>query len=156
MALGMFLSVLVGASSSFADGFICEGLNTRTTFKIYNKTYASEGTRNVAVMIVTNPLPLVGSKTAASFSESKNTLTSSGTNYTATVDLRVTESSDENELVGGTKLGGLSTIKVHVFFNYLLDTPSHNGQKFKGYVDYLKRNGEILTEKIECSRYVKN
>lgn len=147
---------MMAATVAKADGFICEGQNTGLVFKMYNHTNAVEGTRSGAIMIISDPAIAYGNKTIASFSDVKNTLTSKNVVYTGKVDLRVVESSRKGENIAGTKLGELASIKASIGFNYSSDTPSIDGDLMSGKVSYVKRNGEILEEKLSCSRYKKN
>ncbi len=153
----LIVSALVfgAAQVAQADGFVCTGDTTGTQFKIYNKVRVSEGNRNASVMIVSDPKVSMGRKTIATFTDFKNTLENKGTRYTAHVDLRVLESNRSGENIAGTKLGELSTINVVVYFNYHTDTPSYLGEEFEGQVDYLKRNGQRITEALSCLRYIK-
>lgn len=147
---------MLAAVAAKADGFICEGQNTGLVFKMYNHTHAEDGTRNAAIMIISDPAIAYGNKTIVSFSDAKNTLSSKNVVYTGKVDLRVVQSSRKGENIAGTKLGELASIKASIFFNYTSDTPSIDGDYFGGKASYVKRNGEVLEEKLACTRYKKN
>ena len=150
------MAMIATTAAAQADGFICEGQNTGLVFKMYNHTHAVDGTRNAAIMIVSDPAVGAGNKTIASFSDAKSTASNNGATYTGKVDLRVSESNLGGRNIAGTKLSQLASITASVNFCYYHDTPSADGETFSGNATYNKRNGEILTEKLSCTRYKKN
>jgi hypothetical protein len=146
--------VMGSATSAYADGFKCETRSGDLNVKVYNSTSASEGTRNGAVMIISDATVQAGRKTIASFSNTKKTLTNSGAHYVANVDLRVVESRRQGELIGGTKLGQLDTIELAVEFKY--NKPVAAGEMVAGTLTLTKRNGETIDLDLDCARYLKN
>ena len=152
----MVVAGMIATTAAQADGFVCQGQNTGLVFKMYNHTQAIDGTRNAAILIISDPAVGAGNKTIASFSDAKSTVSNSGATYTGKVDLRVSESSLGGRNIAGTKLSQLAAITASVDFNYTNDTPSMDGQSFEGQASYAKRNGEILEEKLSCTRYKKN
>lgn len=156
MMVVMGMMGMMAATAAKADGFTCEGMNTGLIFKMYNHTRAEDGTRNAAIMVISDPSIAYGNKTIVSFLDAKSTLSNKGATYLGKVDLRVIESSRKGENIAGTKLGELKSIKAAVNFNYSSDTPSEKGEGFSGKATYAKRNGEILEERLACTRYKKN
>ncbi len=145
------LTVLV-SSQSFADGFVCETYNSDLRIKVYNKTQPTEGTRNAAIMIVSDPNVSLGRKTIATFS-SEGTLENTGASYLADVDLRRLESDRKGENILSTKLGQIKSISLEVSFNY--NHPVAEGTVLPGRVTVEKRNSEVIVEKLDCVRYLK-
>ncbi len=156
LIVGFGVAVLGISPSALADGFFCTGDDTGTEFTIYHQTDRDQGTRKVSTLTVSEPSAQLEDQTIATFSDAKNTVTNSGTNYTAKVDLRVAESRDADKQIAGTTLGNLEKIQVAVYFNYFQDTPSYSGEKFKGQVEYFKRDGDSVKESLHCSRYLKH
>jgi hypothetical protein len=95
-----------------------------------------------------------GKKTIARFTGTNETLTNVGASYEATVDLRFNDSNLAGRNIGGTKLGMLKTIALDIDFSY--STPLAAGETVDGTLTLIKRNGEELTHKVECTRYLKN
>jgi hypothetical protein len=146
------ISVLVGALAH-ADGFKCiteSGLN----IKVYNHIDPSKGTRNAAVMVVSDANVGLGNKTIATFYADKGVLTSRVLTYVAKVDLRVSESNRAGELIGGTKLGYLARIILNVDFSY--SSPLFDGEKTSATLLLQKRDGKQAVESAICTRYLKN
>ncbi len=152
----MIVMGMMAVTVAKADGFKCVGASTGLIFKMYNHTHAVDGTRNAAIMVISDPAVVYGNKTIVSFTDAKSTLSSKNVVYTGKVDLRVIESSRKGENIAGTKLGQLASIKANIFFNYSSDTPSLSGDQMNGVATYAKRDGEKLQEKLLCSRYKKN
>ena len=151
----LLAALALTSASAHADGFKCadsarEGLNVT----VYNHTDASEGTRNAAVMIVSDSNINYGNKTIARFKDSSSTLSSSGASYVANVDLRFNDSSRKGELIGGTKLGQLDQIELDVDFSY--GSPVEAGTTVPGTLSLVKRDGDVITIDMDCKRYLKN
>jgi hypothetical protein len=146
--------VLGAASSAFADGFVCQTRNGSLTIKAYNKTDASEGTRNAAVMVVSDPEIRDGNKTIARFTDAKGTLINGGASYFGKVDLRMSDTSKQGRLIGGTKLGQLESIQLDVDFKY--SAPVEAGESLDGTIYLNKRDGSQIALDVECERYLKN
>ena len=145
-------TVLLGSFAQ-ADGFKCiseSGLN----IKVYNETDANLGTRNAAVMVLSDANVGFGNKTIATFKAAKNVLVTDALTYTAKVDLRVSESNRKGELIGGTKLGYLSSVQLTVGFSY--SNPVAEGTKMPATLVLQKRDGQKLLEDVVCTRYLKN
>jgi hypothetical protein len=149
------IMAVVAISTAKADGFKCEGVNTGINVQVYNHTNPSEGTRNAAVMIVSDSYINSPNKTIAKFTDENNTLVYQGYGlFQATVDLRYIESSKRGENIAGTKLGYLKNINLQVYTKYGRST--YVDKVFDSKLTYVKRTGEIIEEKAICTRYLKN
>jgi len=139
--------------SALADGFVCAVDDEALNIKVYNHTQPEEGTRNAAVMVLSNQDVGFGRKTIATFA-SEGTLRNAGTSYFANVDLRFTGSSRAGELIAGTKLGQLKSIRFHVDYNY--SYPLEDGDVTNATLVLVKRNGEKINLAAVCDRYLNN
>jgi hypothetical protein len=141
--------------TAHADGLVCVGEQTAISVKVYNNTDATAGTRTPAIMIVSSPFVKYPNKTIAKFSSANETLVYNGYGkYEATVDLSVKDSSRGGENIAGTKLSQLSKISLAANFSYSI--PVKPGAKISATLSYTKHSGEVLTEKADCTRYLKN
>ena len=145
---------LMATTAAQADGFNCKTLDGSISVKIFNNTDPSAGTRNAAVMIISDELVSEGRKTIAKFSDTNETLGQSGASYVADVDHRYNDSGRKGELLLGTKIGYIKTIAVDVDFSY--SNPVANGKKLAADLTIVKRNGETFVESMSCKRYLKN
>ena len=145
--------VMLAATSAMADGFVCESLDGALKVKVFNKTQPSEGTRNAAIMILSDASVGFGNKTIAKLSAEATTLSNEGTSYQGKVDLRRVDSDRSGELVAGTKLGYIKNINLEVDFSYA--RPVLAGTSVRGWLNIEKRDGSTITEKLECQRYLK-
>jgi hypothetical protein len=141
-------------AQAHADGFNCQTVEGDLNVKVYNQTDANQGTRNVAVMVLSDPSVQGGRKTIARFTEANGVVASRSATFTADVDLRFTDSSRKGELISGTKLGQLDQIIVDVDFSYA--APVEQGEELSGELTLIKRDGQKITRDLECSRYLKN
>ena len=151
MAAGFFLFSSV---SAFADGFVCLVPNRDLKIKIYNYTDPDEGTRNAAVMVLSDPTVSDGRKTIARFSDIDSTLDNYGAAYEAEVDLSNPDTGRAGERILGTRLGSIDRFKVELAFNY--NSPVADGEEVFGSLHVLKKNGEEIPAVLECVRYLKN
>jgi hypothetical protein len=142
-----------------ADGFLCKAQNTGLSIRVLNHTDPGVGTRSPAVMVIADPMVQSDSKTIVLFRDDNRTLTYLGQgNYLGKVDLRFLDSNRRGENIAGTKLGELATIFLDIEFSY-----EHNStqlanvmKEIPGKIFYTKRSGEVLEEKVTCSRYHQN
>lgn len=144
---------LVLSQSALADGFICESQAGTLRVKAFHKTQPELGTRNAAVLIVSNPLLAAGNKTIATFSADNAVLSNHAAHYDASVDLRFKNSRRKGELIGATKLGELQNIKLDVAFSYA--KPVADGEEMPGVLTLVKRSGDELEYDVTCTRYLK-
>jgi len=151
----LFISAVISMASSvaMADGFVCR-TEGGLTVRAYNNVAPSAGTRNAAVMILSDDSIQYGRKTIARFTDVNGTVSNSGASYEANVDLRFNDSGRKGELILGTKLGELDRISVDVAFSY--GAPVSAQELLAGTITATKRNGEIIEQALECSRYLKN
>jgi hypothetical protein len=152
----MVVAVLASFASlaqARADGFSCQTSEGDLNVRMFNHTQAVEGTRNAAVMVLSDTGVQAGRKTIARFTDVNQTLTNHGATYVARVDLRYNDSGRKGELVSGTKLGELKTIHVDVAFSYA--RPLRAGQVVYGSMQLVKRNGQKIIRDLSCERYLK-
>ncbi len=154
MFLVLTMSVSALSTAALADGFECQAPTGDLNVKAYNSTHAGEGTRNAAVLILSNPQISSGRKTIARFTDVNGTLANSGASFEADVDLRYNDSARKGELIGGTKLGELDTITLDVAFSY--GSPVEAGAELPGKLTLVKRNGDLIELDLVCTRYLKN
>jgi hypothetical protein len=151
--VALTLSMLVlGAAQAKADGFVCQAADGSLNLRAFNQTAPAAGTRNSAVLIVSDPGVSFGRKTIARFTAG-HTLVSQGSSYIANVDLRFNDSNRKGELIGGTKLGELKQIKLDVDFSYA--APVGVGQDVDAQITLTKRNGGKIGLPATCTRYLK-
>lgn len=149
--IALLISTLVSVTA-FADGFRCESLDLTVT--AYNQVQPELGTRNAAVMVVSDPNVQSDRKTIAVFKRSNSTLKNSSASYTGKVDHRYTGLSRRGESILSTKLGQLAYIQLFVDFKYgenLL-----NGEEARGVLSLIKRDNSRIYHEMVCKRYLKN
>lgn len=149
----IFATLIAMSSTALADGFVCQTVNEDLVIKIYNHTSPELGTRNAAVMIVSDPSINAGNKTIAKFTSS-GTLSSSVASYIADVDLRFTDLKRKGENILGTKLGQLKQLVLDIDFSYA--SPLAHGEQTSGVLTWIKRNGDVDATEVVCARYLKN
>jgi hypothetical protein len=145
---------MMASTGAMADGFVCTTLDGDLTVKVYNHTDADVGTRNGAVMILSDSTIQYGRKTIAKFDSDNEVLDNDGARYVANVDLRYNDSERAGENIGGTKLGQLDAIILDVAFSY--GSPAEKGEIMPGTLKLLKRNGSKIRIDVDCERYLKN
>ena len=148
------LVALMGATQARADGFECQTVDKDLVVKVYNETDPAKGTRNGAVMILSDPAVQEGRKTIAKFKSVDRTLDNTSAHYLTDVDLRFTDIRRKGELISGTKLGQLAQIALDIEFSY--SDPLEDGESTKGRLALVKRNGTVIFRSLECVRYLKN
>jgi hypothetical protein len=141
------------SAPAFADGFVCEAQNESLKVKVFHQTQPELGTRNSAILVLSNPEIQAGRKTIATFESDAAQLTNEGATYTANVDLRFRSSNRRGELVGPTKLGEIKHVVLDVDFSYA--RPVAEGTEVSGELTLLKRNGEQIDIDMVCTRYLK-
>ncbi|MCX6119410.1 MAG: hypothetical protein NT027_17875 [Proteobacteria bacterium] len=148
----MLLAFASISATSFADGFKCQTVDESLNVKVFNQTEPSEGTRNAAIMILSNPEVSFGRKTIATF-EADGTLQNEAARYIAKVDQRFSGSNRDGELIGGTKLGQLAKVVLKIDFSYA--APIEDGEEASATVSLFKRNGDRINLDAVCTRYLK-
>lgn len=144
------LLTLLLTTAAYADGFRCATLPGDIGITVYNHTQPSEGTRNGAVMILSDRNQESGSRTIATFRDIASTLDNSGARYEANVDLRFKEINK----VSSFDIQGLDTVVLDV--DYIYSHPVNAGTQLTGRITYTQRNGHSSTEDVICERYLKN
>lgn len=146
-----FAMLALGAQAK-ADGFVCQTNDGALNIRAFNKTQPEKGTRNAAVIVVSDATVAYGNKTIARF-DADNTAKNSGALYTGKVDLRYNDSSRKGELIGGTKLGELKIIKLGVDFSYA--APVEESAELDATLILIKRDGDVIELPTTCARYLK-
>jgi hypothetical protein len=150
---GLLTIAAAFSTSAQADGFRCSSAYGDLNIAVYNHTDAEEGTRNAAIMILSDPRVQEGNKTIARFQDVTGLLENYGAKYVAKVDLRYADSSRKGELVAGTKLGELNAVVLDVEFSY--SSPVSDNEPLRGKVTLHKRNGQRMSAPMVCNRYLK-
>lgn len=145
-------ALVLAASAAKADGFICETHDGVLKIKAFDQVQPELGTRNPAVLILSDNTVQYGRKTIATFA-SEQTLDGSAANYVARVDLRYNNSNTKGEYLLGTRLGELKTVAVDVEFSFA--SPVAKGRLLSGLITATKRNGQVIEQDLECTRYLK-
>lgn len=149
----VLVSVVLSASIAKADGFECQTVAGDLNIKVYNHVMPAAGTRNGAVMVVSDPAVSVGRKTVAVFTSAEGTLVNSATKYYANVDERF-NNIPKGEYLSGTRIDYLKSIILDVDFSYA--TPVSFGSIVEGWMILTRENGSQIKEAVMCERYLKN
>lgn len=142
------------STSVLADGFRCE-TKDGLKIKVYNQTNPAMGTRNPAVMVLSDrDVATSGLKTVAVLEAPKTLTSAEGTQYVGRVDLRFKNSNRKGEYLLGTRLGYIKTITLDVDFSFA--NPVAFGSQVNALVKVAKRNGKKYSVDATCERYLKN
>lgn len=148
------IAALVATGSvASADGFVCQTAKGDLKVQVFNQTQPEAGTRNAAIMVLSDPRVSLGRKTIAKF-HSESLLSNEASSYSADVDLRYVDSNRKGELIAGTKLGFIDTITLDVDFSYA--SPVAAGTVLDAVLTVAKRDGAVKHVSMECERYLKN
>lgn len=147
------LMVLVSTTVARADGFVCQGEDEALNIRVFNHVSPEDGTRVGAVMVLSDAGVGHGRKTIARFNEEAGTLTSNGATYVGLVDRRFNDLTRDGELLMGTKLGEVKTVRVAIGFSY--SEPVEAGEELNGRVTLNLRNGSRISQPLVCTRYLK-
>lgn len=150
----VIFSLILSFELGYADGFNCQTIEKDLDIKVYNKVNPSEGTRNVAIMVISDPTIKYGRRTIARFKAEDGTLKNLGSFYVSKEDLRFADSSRGGENISGTKLSQLDQIILDVDFSYA--TPVEEGEELPATLFLKKRNGDCIVRELICERYLKN
>jgi hypothetical protein len=148
------LAFLLASPAAFADGFVCHNSREALSVKVFNNTDPSAGTRNGAVMVLSDLSVGAGNKTIARFTDSNLTLSNQSSKYAAKVDHRFNDSNRKGELIAGTNIGALAQVNLDLDFSYA--RPVAHGAFVRGTLGLIKRNGQTTNLAMDCSRYLKN
>jgi hypothetical protein len=148
---------MTAATVAHADGFVCVTSEGDLKIRVYNQVQPELGTRNAAVMVVSDTAVNAGRKTIAKFTAAHGTLTSRQLTYNAGVDLRFNDSGRKGELISGTRLGELSDIVLDIDASYAPNRLLADGEATTAELTLVKRvgGGADIVRDMECVRYVK-
>lgn len=141
------------SATVLASGFKCHTTNGDLDIAVYNHTQPSEGTRNAAIMVISDPSVKAGNKTVARFTDAENTLGRTGTKYFANVDERF-NNIPKGEYLSGTRIDYLQTIILDIEFDYA-DVLAAD-EITEGWLILVRENGSQIKRKVMCSRYLKH
>ena len=150
----LILLAALTTTNVLASGFICEALDADLDIKVYNKVMPAEGTKNPAIMVLSNPTISQGRKTIAVFKETNGLLTKNGQMYVAKVDHRFNDTGRKGELLAGTNIGNVKQVILNLDFSYAF--PVDSGDYVPGTLSIVRRNGNTIHLELECERYLKN
>ena len=111
------------------------------------------GTKNSAVMVVSDPAVSAGRKTVAVFTAEEGTLVNTGSKYYGNVDERF-NNIPKGEYLSGTRIDYLKSIILDVEFTY--SAPVSFGSLVEGWMILTRENGSQIKEAVLCERYLKN
>ncbi len=145
--------IVVGsfAQGVLADGFVCDATHESLRIQVYNRTQAVEGTRNVAVMVLSDSSKPRGQRTLLRFDADNDGLTNDGARYSATLLPRISPLMDRQ--VQGIQLGQLHEVALKIDFSYRY--PVGNDDLVAGVLELTQMNGDQLWVDLDCTRYLK-
>ena len=144
---------LFGSATAFADGFVCLGDYDRFAVKVYNHTTPSAGTRNGAVMVISDTTARAGSRTVAKFTDTNLLLKNSASVYTANVDHRFSDISKDGN-IGGVDISAVKKVVLDIDFSYA--DPVAADVHVNGNLYLTDKTGETVSFLLNCKRYLKN
>jgi hypothetical protein len=144
------LSLLAASGVARADGFLCGTDDRELNITVYHDTQSDEGTRNMAVMILSDPDAPKSQQTLARFDESNAQLSTQGTNYDAQIEN--TESREAEVYVSSLPLSNIRSVDLNVAFSY--SDPAPSNQTMPGVLTIEATTGTI-TKDVSCVRYLK-
>ncbi len=148
--MGLFAAVLVGSQAAKADGFVCADESNTYGLKIYDNVTASFGTRNPAVMVISNGSQESGAKTLATFTPAQGGLQLSGGVYVVNLNFPPAYT----QTFGGVKMSDIK--ELNVLINHNFNQVLAPGQKVPGSVSIVEKSGKFAVLKLVCKRYLKN
>jgi hypothetical protein len=152
-ALCFLLTTLLWSPALLADGFICEAPGENLKVQVYNRTHARQGTRNAAVMILSDSSKKYGERTLARFYADNDELSNRGATYVASVQSAKLATNQRRLNVAGLKLAQIQEIILRVDFAY--NRPIKAGQRTTGTLEFYRINGDQLWLDVNCVRYLK-
>lgn len=153
------LCAFFGATVAHADGFVCDATHESLRIQVYNRTHPREGTRNVAIMVISDPSKARGERTLFRFEADNETVVSQGARYIATVmtpDMILPNSENpffDAPRIQGIQFGQLQEIALEIDFSYRYPVP--NGEPVAGVLELYQVNGDQLWVDLDCRRYLK-
>ncbi|MEK7356003.1 MAG: hypothetical protein AAB250_06110 [Bdellovibrionota bacterium] len=153
-ALALALAIFGASVSAKADGFKCQTVGGDLMIQVYNETQPALGTRNAAVLVLSDASVQHGRKAIAVLRAEDGLLWQENGLVVGKVDLRFKESDRKGENIAGTKLGSLKQIRLALDFTY--GDNLADGEELGGLVTFVKRNGQEYAAPLACTRYLKN
>lgn len=137
--------------SARADGFVCDATHESLRIQVYNRTQPEDGTRNVAVLVLSDPSKAKGERTLMRFDADNDGLTNSGAHYTVVVKPLILPMVDR--AVQGIQLGQLREVVLGIDFSYHYPIPGDD--RVAGVLELYQLNGDELFVDLDCRRYLK-
>lgn len=161
MSKALFLSLLtaIGAQVAQADGFVCDATHESLRIQVYNRTLPGEGTRNVAVMVVSDPLKAPGERTHFRFQADNESLARDGARFVASVmtpDMISPAGNNpffDSPRIQGIQFGQVQELALEIDFSY--QNPVADGVVVNGVLELYQVNGDQLWVDMDCRRYLK-
>lgn len=153
----LFFLVLMIPASALADGFICHGDQSGIEMAIYNQVNPHLGTRNPAVLVISDPALATSNHTEARFSPELNNFRYEGHgNYVAEVHGNVFLF--DSTSVAGHAVNSLNEIRLKIVFSYDKDAIAlvDSIDEIPGTIEYTDLNNQVSNESASCSRYRKH
>lgn len=138
------------ATPAFADGFVCEAPAENINIRVFNRTDPGQGTRNVAVMVVSDPSLPFGKRTVARFEADEGRVSNVGTVYTAVMNPQPMVIS---KTIAGMRLAQIQEVLLRVDFKYR--RPVEHGTIVGAVLELYNINGDQLWVDMDCARYLK-
>lgn len=145
---------LAAASQALANDqemVVCQGLDGDVVFQIL--VDKSKPVPRALAMRVVDPTVSPAYEEIALFDAADNQLGSEADEFlrvTGIVDLKNPRTGRKGERIGGTVLGALRSVAVDLEINFT-EIPNPR-RRHAGIVTYLKKNGEELTQDLDCRR----
>ncbi|MEO5666846.1 MAG: hypothetical protein ABIR96_02180, partial [Bdellovibrionota bacterium] len=133
------------------DGFVCDSTHESLRVQVYNRTQPGDGTRNVAVMVLSDPSLPRGERTLKRFEADNDTLANQGATYTAIVQRQLQVMSDRQAL--GVQLGQIQELALSIDFSYR--SPVTQNDVVSGVLQITQVNGDQLWVDMDCHHYRK-
>jgi len=149
------LAALIITTTAHADGFRCLTQDHKIKATVYDNVQPAKGTRNGAIMILSQASQDSDKSTLAVFRGDNGSLTNRGPVYTGNVDMRFAEvnqalANDEAPI----NMADMSQIILNIDYN--MNSPVPAGEVVTGLITFNKRSGPPSTESVICTRYLKN
>jgi hypothetical protein len=148
-------AALLFAHTAHSDGFVCDSTHESLRIQVYNHTQPRSGTRNVAVMVLSDPSKPWGERTLARFTAEADGLTNRGATYVAVLSRSSNLlSATESRRLQGLQLGQLEEIVLNIDFSYTY--PVGHGDFVAGVLELNQISGDQLWVDLDCRRYLKS
>jgi hypothetical protein len=150
----LFIAMIALASPpALADGFVCANQQEQLSVRVFNHNHPSMGTRNTAVMILSDLSVSEGNRLIARFTKANGLFSAAGSVFTSKVDHRYNDSGRKGERLAGTRIGNVARVSLDVDFSYA--RPLSDGAVVRGGFTIVRRNGPKIQIPMSCRRYLK-